>query len=156
MIFVYDPDYREVRSWTHGEIEGLCFIVTITCMRTGQRNRAAVIECAYELRHYLLVVKDVVIEQVQMMCPPTISGRHEWMLEKLESIVMFEGAATEDSAVVYRTAVASYKVGDLDLRFRKRSRVLYSSKSLHSHIPSYGPNDNNKRAANLYGPLWQK
>lgn len=156
MIFVFDPAHREVRTWTHGEIEGPCFIATITSMRTGEKNRAAVIECAYELQHYLSAVKDVVVEHVHMMCPPTVSGRSEWALEKLESIVVFQGVATNANAVVYRTSIASYKVGDLDLRKKKSSRVLYSPQHLQNHTPSRGLERLQGDSSGLYGPLWRK
>lgn len=135
MIFLFDPMQKEVRTWTHCEIEGLCFIATITSMRTGQRNRAAIIECAYELRHYLLNAKDVLIRHIHMMCPPSISGRSSWTLEELESIVVFTGEESRQSAVLYRTANASYKLGDLDLRRKKNSRVLFSAQQLRQHFP---------------------
>jgi hypothetical protein len=125
-------------------------------MRTGERNRAAVIECAYELQHYLFAVKDVVVEHVHMMCPPTVSGRREWALEKLESIVVFQGAATNATAVVYRTAIASYKIGDLDLRKKKSSRVLYSPQHLQNHTPLHGLERLQGDNGCLYGPLWRK
>lgn len=135
MIFLFDPKQKEVRTWTHCEIEGLCFIATITSMRTGQRNRAAVVECAFELRHYLLTAKDVVVRHVHMMCPPSITGRSAWAMEELESIVAFNGVDVDESAVLYRTSVASYKLGDLDLRKKKHSRVLYSARYLERYSP---------------------
>lgn len=135
VIVLFDPKQREVRTWTHCEIEGLCFVATITSMSTGQRNRAAVVECAYELRHYLLTAKDVVVRHVHMMCPPSLSGRSAWALEELESIVAYTGIDTEQSAVLYRTSVASYKLGELDLRKKKHSRVLFSAHHLKQLLP---------------------
>jgi hypothetical protein len=137
VIFLFDPKHNEVRTWTHCEIEGLCFIAIITSMRTGQRNRAAMVECAYELRHYLLTAKDIVVRHVHMMCPPSISGRNTWAMEELESIIAFNGVNVDESAIVYRTSVATYKLGDLDLRKKKQSRVLYSTRLLTQHCPEF-------------------
>lgn len=135
MIFLFDPKPREVRTWTHCEIEGLSFLITIKCMHTGQQDRAAVVNCAYELRHYLQAAKDVEILQVQMMCPPAISGLHEWVLEELDSVVLYSGIDTDETAVVYRTKSQAYKLGELDLRKRKKSRRLYSTSDLSAHEP---------------------
>jgi hypothetical protein len=135
VIVLFDPKQNEVRTWTHCEIEGLCFVATITSIRTGQRDRAAVVECAYELRNYLLTAKDVVISHIHMMCPPSVSGRSAWALEELESIVAYTGIGIDQSAVLYRTSVASYKLGELDLRKKKRSRVLFSARYLKQHSP---------------------
>ncbi|WP_240350638.1 hypothetical protein [Pseudomonas viridiflava] len=153
MIFVFDSVCRETRAWTHGEIEGPCFVATITSMRTGQRNRAAIIECAYELQYYLSTVKDVVVEHVHMMCPPSVSGRSQWSLEELESIVLFHGLVTGEIAVIYHTATATYKMGELDLRRKKDSRVLYSAKSLAGHTPQLSPGEVNEMSFQLYGSL---
>jgi hypothetical protein len=135
VIFLFDQNHKEVRAWTHCEIEGLCFVATITSMRTGQRNRAAVVECAFELRRYLLTAKDILVRHVHMMCPPSISGRSAWSMEELESIIAFNGVDVDESAIVYRTSVASYKLGDLDLRKKKQSRILYSAHLLEHHSP---------------------
>lgn len=153
MIFLFDPKQREVRTWTHCEIEGLCFIVTITSMRTGQRSRAAVVECAYELRHYLLTAKDVVVRHVHMMCPPSISGRSAWTLEELKSIVAFTGVESDQSAVLYRTSVASYKLGELDLRKRKHSRVLFCARHLMPHSPVASDVSDDDRYPKMFAPL---
>lgn len=154
VIFLFDREQKEVRTWTHCEIEGLCFIATITSMKTGQQNRAAVVECAYDLRHYLLTAEDVVVRHVHMMCPPSISGRSAWALEELESIVVFTGVDVDQSAVLYRTSVASYKLGELDLRKRKRSRILFSAR----HLEQYLPKASDTLSANTYpqmlAPLW--
>lgn len=154
MIFLFDPKQKEVRTWTHCEIEGLCFIATITSIRTGQRNRAAMVECAYELRHYLLTAKDVVVRHVHMMCPPSISGRSAWALEELESIVAFTGVDNDQSAVLYRTSIASYKLGDLDLRRKKHSRVLFSTRHLKQHSPEASDTPRAERYPQRFAPLW--
>jgi len=134
VIFVFDPVHRDVRTSTYCEIEGLCFILTITCMQTGQ-ERAAVVECAYELRHYLLTAKNVSIKYIQLMAPPSVSGHGHWVLEELERIVFYNGVGTNQSAVVYQTSNTTYKLGDLDLRKKKTTRVLYSTRFFHIHDP---------------------
>lgn len=154
MIFLFDPKHKEVRAWTHCEIEGVCFIATITSLRTGQQNRAAVVECAYELRHYLLTAKDVAVRHVHMLCPPSISGRSAWAMEELESIVAFNGVEVDESAIVYRTSVASYKLGDLDLRKKKQSRVLYSAHLLHQHSPEVSDALHEGQYPQMLAPLW--
>lgn len=154
MIFLFDPKQKEVRTWTHCEIEGLCFIATITSIRTGQQNRAAMVECAYELRHYLSTAKDVVVRHVHMMCPPSISGRSAWALEELESIVAFTGVDSHQSAVLYRTSIASYKLGDLDLRRKKHSRVLFSTSHLKQHSPEASDTPRDERHPQMFAPLW--
>lgn len=136
MIFLFDRKHGEVRTSTHCEIEGLCFVATITSMRTGQCNRAAVVECAYELQHYLSTAKDVVVKHVHMMCPPSISGRSAWALEELESIVAYSGVDIAQHAVLYRTAIATYKLGELDLRKKKHKRVLFSARHLERQSPT--------------------
>lgn len=135
MIYVLDPDSRAVHARSHCEVEDLCFLITITSIHTGQRDRAAIVRCAYELQHYLTCAKDVLIEGVQMLCPPTVSGKDEWSLESLVRIVFFEGVETDESAVVYRTCEGTYKCGDLDLRRKKTRRVWYSERHLFSHRP---------------------
>lgn len=154
MIVLFDPKQKEVRTWTHCEIEGLCFIATITSMRTGQQNRAAVVECAYELRHYLLTAKDVVVRHVHMMCPPSMSGRSAWALEELESIVAYTGVEVDQSAVLYRTSVASYKLGELDLRKKKHSRVLFSARHLEQHSPKTSDAPYADVYPQMLAPLW--
>lgn len=93
-------------------------------MRTGQKDRAALIRCAYELHYYLQVAQDVVIEGVQMLCPPAVNGTSGWSLEDMLQIVFFKGVDSDQSAVLYRTAVGTYKLGDLDLRRKKDSKRL--------------------------------
>jgi hypothetical protein len=132
VIFVFDPVHRDVRTSSYCEIEGLCFIVTITCMQTGH-ERAAVVECAYELRHYLLAAKNVSIKHIQLMSPPSVSGHSHWALEELERIVIYNGVGTNQNAVVYQTSSRAYKLGDLDLRKKKTARVLYTTSFFHMH-----------------------
>jgi hypothetical protein len=154
VIVLFDPIQKEVRTWTHCELEGVFFVATITSMSTGQRNRAAVVECAYELRHYLLTAKDVVIQHVHMMCPPSLSGRSAWALEELESIVAYTGIDIDQSAVLYRTSVASYKLGELDLRKKKHSRVLFSTRHLKQHSPKASDEPYEERHPQMLAPLW--
>lgn len=154
MIFLFDPKQKDVRTWTHCEIEGLCFIATITSIKTGQQNRAAMVECAYELRHYLSTAKDVVVRHVHMLCPPSISGRSAWALEELESIVAFTGVDNDQSAVLYRTSIASYKLGELDLRGKKHSRVLFSTRHLKQHSPVASDAPHDESYPRMFAPLW--
>lgn len=154
MIFLFDRKHSEVRTWTHCEIEGLCFLITITSMRTGQRNRAAVVECAYELRHYLLTAKDVQVRHVHMMCPPSISGRSAWAMEELESIVAYTGADIDQSAILYRTSAACYKLGDLDLRKKKHSRVLFTTRQLEQHSPEISDVPHQDTYPQMLAPIW--
>lgn len=154
MIFLFDRKHGEVRTWTHCEIEGLCFIATITSIRTGQRNRAAVVECAYELQHYLSNAKDVVVRHVHMMCPPSISGRSAWALEELESIVAYRGVDVDQHAVLYRTAVATYKLGELDLRKKKHTRILFSARHLERHSTRASNFPHDDMEPRLLAPLW--
>lgn len=154
MIFLFDRKHGEVRTWTHCEIEGLCFIATITSMKTRQRNRAAVVECAYELQYYLSNAKDVEVRHVHMMCPPSISGRSAWALEELESIVAFSGVDVDQHAVLYRTAVATYKLGELDLRKKKHKRVLFSARHLERHSPEASNTPHDGPEPRLLAPLW--
>lgn len=147
MIYVLDPKSRDVRIGLHCEVEGLCFLATITSIHTGKRDRAALIRCAYELRHYVSVAKDVTIEAVQMVCPPSLTGGKHWSLEDLIQIVCYRGIGTDEGAIVYRTSMGTYKFGDLDLRKRKTRQVWYSERHLRSHIPQ--PSN---RALNLNEP----
>ncbi|MDB1112839.1 hypothetical protein PL026_27445, partial [Pseudomonas extremaustralis] len=50
MIYVLDPKSRDVHVGLHCEVEGICFLATITSIHTGKRDRAALIRCAYELQ----------------------------------------------------------------------------------------------------------
>lgn len=62
-------------------------------------------------------------------------------MEELESIVVFKGIDVDESAVLYRISIASYKLGALDLRKKKHSRVLYSARHLerYTHLALDAP-----------------
>lgn len=124
-------------------------------MHTGLKNRAAIVECAYELLHYLQVAKDVEIQHVQMMCPPSISGQSHWILEELDSVIVHSGVDTRESAVVYRTKSGSYKLGDLDLRKRKASRKLYTRKRFLDHQGEKSDVKAPENDIKLYSALWR-
>lgn len=156
MILVFDPAHREMRTWSHGEIDGLCFIATISSPSTGQADRAAILGCAYELRHYLLTATNVSIKYVHMLCPPSISGRGSWALEELKSVITFRSTDSDDSAVVYKTAVASYKLGDLDLRRRKIARTIYSTQQLLDHTPMFEAHRASAQGNHLFATLWAR
>ena len=151
-----DPAGRAVIARSHCEIEGPCFLATITSVHTGKRDRAAMINCAYELQYYLHCAEDVVIEELQMLCPPTVNGGDAWSLEDLVQIVFFEGVETNDTAVVYRTSQSVYKLGELDLRRKKSRRVWYSKRLLRSHIPRITNRASDLCGQQLYAPLYAK
>ena len=111
VIYTLDPASREVHTMKQCEVEGLCFLATITSIHTGKRNRAVIIRCAYELNYFLHAATDVEVEGVQMLCPPTVTGRDLWSLEELLQIVFFRGVETEESAVVYRTSIGTAVAG---------------------------------------------
>jgi hypothetical protein len=135
VIYVLEHKSSDVRVGIGCEVEGLCFFATITSIHTGQRHRAALIRCAYELQHYLNLAQDVSIEAVQMLCPPDLTGREHWSLEELVQITCYRGVGTDEGAVVYKTSMGTYKLGDLDLRKRKTRQVWYSERRLLSHTP---------------------
>lgn len=132
VIYVLDPVSKAAHARSHCEVEDLCFLLTITSIQTGQRNRAAIVRCAYELQSYITCAKDVKVEEVQMLCPPSVNGSDAWSLEHLQKIVFFEGIETGESAVVYRTFGNTYKFGNLDLRKKKNQRIWYSEHHLSS------------------------
>lgn len=125
-------------------------------MRPGQQSRAAVIECAYEPQYYLSTAKDIKVRHVHMMCPSSISRHSAWGLEERESIVAFCGVDTDQTAVVYRTSVASYKIGELDLRKKKQARVLYSTHHLQMHSPEASNTPYDEVGPQLFAPLWTR
>jgi len=135
VIYVLDHKSRDVRVGLHCEVEGLCFLATITSVHTGKRDRGALIRCAYELQHYLTLAQDVAIEAVQMLCPPSLTGQEHWSLEELVQIICYRGIETDEGAVVYKTSMGTYKLGDLDLRRRKTRQIWYSERRLRAHIP---------------------
>lgn len=67
------------------------------------------------------------------MSPPSINGHCHWALEELERIVIYNGVETNQSAVVYQTKNTSYKLGELDLRKKNTTRLLYNTRLLHMH-----------------------
>lgn len=121
MIYLSESHTRTVRTGSYCEIEGMCFWVTLRSLFNGESERAAVVEDAYELNVFLTQTTGVEIAQVQTLCPPSITGRPHWSLEELRKIVIHRGLECSQSAVVYGTTMATYKLGDLDLRKRKRS-----------------------------------
>lgn len=149
-----DSEGRAVNARSHCEVEGPCFLATITSIRTGARDRAAMINCAYELQYFLDCAEDVVIEGLQMLCPPTVNGRGVWSLEDLVQIVFFQGVETNESAVVYRTLQGTYKLGDLDLRRKKTRHVWFSERRLSSHIPRVSDRVLDLGGQQLYAPLY--
>jgi hypothetical protein len=114
------------------------------------------VSCAYELQHYLNVAANVEISDVQMLCPPTLSRSGQWTLENLVKITCFEGVGTEESAVVYRTSQGVYKIGKLDLRKKKTSRVWFSQKRLENHRPRISEASPEPDAHRMYAPLYMK
>ena len=156
VIYVLDPARRAVDTRSHCEVEGPCFLATITSIQTGKRDRAAMINCAYELQHYLHCAENVIIEGVQMLCPPTVNGVDVWSLEDLIQVVFFQGVETSDTAVVYRTLQSTYKLGDLDLRRKKTRRVWYSKQCLSSHTPQISDRVLHLSGQQLYAPLYVK
>jgi hypothetical protein len=153
VIYVLDPAKRATLASSRCEVEGPCFLATITSIDTGKRNRAAIVRCAYELLHYLNLAKDVEIEGIQMLCPPDLTGRNVWSLEDLVQIVCFRGIETDDSAVVYRTSMGTYKLGELDLRRKKTRQVWYSEHRLSAHAPQFSTRVVNKDELYLYAAV---
>jgi len=46
VIYVLDPATRAVHARSHCEIEGLCFLLTITPILVGKQDRMAIVRCA--------------------------------------------------------------------------------------------------------------
>ncbi|QGT80618.1 hypothetical protein GMO17_05230 [Pseudomonas coronafaciens pv. coronafaciens] len=134
MIYVLDPVSKAVQARSHCEVEDLCFLLTITSIQTGRRDRAAIVRCAYELQSYITCAMDVKVEEVQLLCPPSVNGSDAWSLEHLEKIAFYEGIGTGESAVIYQTSGNTYKFGTLDLRKKKTRRIWYSEQHLFSRI----------------------
>ncbi len=70
-----------------------------------------------------------------MLCPPSLTGQEHWSLEELVQIICYRGIETDEGAVVYKTSMGTYKLGDLDLRRRKTRQIWYSERRLRAHIP---------------------
>ena len=153
MIYVLDPKSRAVHARSNCEVEGFCFLITITSIKTGKRDRAAIVRCAYELQNYLNFAQDVLIESVQMLCPPSVDGRGFWSLEDVIHVVCFRGAEADESAVVYKTATGTYKLGELDLRRKKTRHVWYSEHGLHARTPQVSDRVLNESELFLYAAL---
>ena len=152
-MLVYDPIEKEVRTWSHAEIDGPCFVATITSLHTGETNRAALLRCIYTLRHYLITVKGVEIEHIHMMCPPSISGKSYWIMEELLSVTSYDGLVTPESSIVYRTKESVYRIGEFDRRKKKKSRILYSSQHLQERNSEPFPNLTGQVTTELYGQI---
>lgn len=153
MIYLSESHTRTVRTGSYCEIEGMCFWVTLRSLFNGDRERAAIVENAYELNVLLAKATGVVIEQVQMLCPPSITGRPSWSLEELRKVVIHRGIECSGSAVIYETDVATYKLGDLDLRVRKRSHALYSAQILKARTPTTSFSQKSAEDPQLYACL---
>lgn len=132
----------------------MSFLITITSVLTGMCDRAAMVGCAYELQLYMNTASDVEISRVQMLCPPNLSRSGKWSLEDLEQIIYFQGIATQESAVVYRTSGGVYKMGELDLRKKKTSQVWFSKKRLENHRPRLSESVPQSGSAKMYAPLY--
>ncbi len=153
VIYVFDPARSSVEANSHCEVEGLCFLATITSIHTGKRDRAAIVRRAYELQRYLNFAAGVTVEGVQILCPPELTGRSGWSLETLVKIVCFRGIDTEASAVVYETPMGTYKLGELDLRRNKTRQVWYSERHLRAHSPCVSNQTFNVNEPQLYGSM---
>ncbi|WP_406644091.1 hypothetical protein [Pseudomonas quasicaspiana] len=114
------------------------------------------VSCAYELQYYINAASDVEISHVQMLCPPVLTRSGKWSLEDLDQIICFHGVATHESAVVYRTSQGVYKMGDLDLRKKKTSRVWFSKKRLEDHHPRISGSVIKSAYHQMYAPLYLK
>jgi hypothetical protein len=152
-MLVYDPIEKSVRTLSHAEIEGPCFIVTITSLENGETNRAALLRCAYSLREYLLIVKGVEIKHIHMMCPPSLSGKSQWIMEELISVVSYNGLESQEGGVVYRTKKSVYKMGEFNLRQKKKSRILYSSEQLQGRISEALPHSAGRATTEFFGQM---
>lgn len=87
LIYLSESHTRTTRTGSYCEIEGMCFWVTLRSLFNGEGERAAIVEDAYELNVFLTRATGVEIAQVQMLCPPSITGRTHWSLEELHKIV---------------------------------------------------------------------
>lgn len=148
-----DSATRAVHAKSRCEVEGLCFLITITSAHTGKQDRMAIVRCAYELRYYLEFASDVAVGGVQMLCPPSVTGRDVWSLEDLVQIICFRGATVEQSTMVYETSVGRYKFGDLDLRRKKTRQVWFSQDRLRHHTPRNSNRVLNEQELHLYAGL---
>jgi hypothetical protein len=114
------------------------------------------VSCAYELQHYLTIATDVEISDVHMLCPPALARSGHWSLEELAQITYFQGVEPQDSAVLYRTSQGAYKIGELDLRKKKTSRVWFSKKRLENLRPKISERVYESSDHQMYAPLYLK
>ncbi|RJX82202.1 hypothetical protein [Pseudomonas sp. LS-2] len=134
----------------------MSFLLTVTSAQTGMCERAAIVSCAYELQLYMNTASNVEISNVQMLCPPAITRSGKWSLEDLDLITCFQGVATQESAVVYRTSQSVYKMGGLDLRKKKTSKVWFSKKRLENHQQRISESASRPAGVGMYAPLYLK
>lgn len=114
------------------------------------------VSCAYELQHYLTIATDVEISDVHMLCPPALARSRHWSLEELLKITYFQGVEPQNSAVLYRTSQGVYKIGELDLRKKKTSRVWFSKKRLENFRPKISERAYESSDHQMYAPLYLK
>lgn len=91
LIYLSESHSHTVRTGSYCEIEGMSFWVTLRSLFAGENERAAVVSDAYELNVFLTQATGVEITQVQMLCPPSITGRPHWSLEELRRVVIHRG-----------------------------------------------------------------
>lgn len=155
MIYVLDPEGRAVNARSHCEVEGPCFLATITSIQTGKRDRAAMINCAYELQYYLHCAEGVVIEALQMLCPPTVNGGDAWSLEDLVQIVFLK--ALNRMKPLWFIEPRTVSISSEIWTFAEKSRrVWYSKLLLRSHIPRISNRVPGLSGQQLYAPLYVK
>lgn len=71
-------------------------------------------------------------------------------------ITCFQGVETQETAVVYRTSQGVYKIGEVDLRKKKTSRVWFSKKRLADHRPRISEPIHESAGYQMYAPLYLK
>lgn len=152
-MLVNDPISKKNRSFPHAEIEGPCFVITITSVKTKNTNRAALLECVFTLHHYLLAVSDVEIKHIHMMCPPSITGKSHWVLEELVSITFLDETKTKKGGVIYQTKESVYKIGDFDHDHSTQGHVIYSVQNLQSYVPKISNHHSDMDSLRLIGPI---
>lgn len=74
-------------------------------------------------------------------------------MEKLMSIIFFEGIEIDQTAVVYQTSVRTYKLGELDLRRKKTSERWFSEEQLTSLEPQISKSNFGLKGHRLYAAL---
>ncbi|WP_144091005.1 hypothetical protein [Pseudomonas kilonensis] len=152
-MLVNDPISKTIRNFPHAEIEGPNFVATITSLATGDTNRAALLECVFALHHFLLAVRGVEIKHIHMMCPPSITGKSQWVLEELISITLLNEVTTQNVGVIYRTSSSVYKIGNFDHDHSLQGQVIYSAEMLDFHVPTPSTSHSALDFPKLIGPL---